>query len=168
MPARSNLNQWRQALRSAQTNHQEIIRQMAPAVAREARDTIRRRLPPGATSSSGMTNPFPGYAATGRLKESIVAGPATKAGNSFRIYVGLARHARKLERMKFAVHEYGMVIKARNKPYLTFKIGDKWISTKRVRIRAKRFFRSGWDEVRRRFPELMGQYVRQRWGQGRR
>lgn len=164
MPARNNLRQWQQALRKAQSDRQQIMRQMTPAVAVATRDAIRRRIPPGASSTSGMSNRFPGYAATGALKNAIVAGPVQVMGNSFRSYVGLARNARKLERIKFGVHEYGAVIKARNKPNLVFKVGDKWIAVPQVRIKAKRFFRSGWDEARRRFPEIVGTYVRQRWG----
>ena len=32
------------------------------------------------------------------------------------------------------VHQTGMTIRPKNKPYLTFKIGNKWIRTKKVKI----------------------------------
>jgi hypothetical protein len=60
-----------------------------------------------------------------------------------------------LNAKKAYVHEYGMTIHARTKPYLHFQIGDKWIKTKQVRIRQKRFFRSGWDEARAKFPQFI-------------
>ena len=36
-------------------------------------------------------------------------------------------------------HEYGATIKAKNAPYLKFKIGNQWVSTKQVKIPARPF-----------------------------
>jgi phage gpG-like protein len=41
-----------------------------------------------------------------------------------------------------AIHEYGGVILPRLKDYLRFKIGDKWVTTKRVNMPEKSFMRS--------------------------
>ena len=40
-----------------------------------------------------------------------------------------------------SIHEYGGVIRARNKPYLVFKVKGQWVRVKQVRIRQKRFWR---------------------------
>lgn len=37
------------------------------------------------------------------------------------------------------LHNYGGIIKAKNKPYLHFKIGNKWIKVKQVKIKARPF-----------------------------
>lgn len=141
-----------------------VIRQSAPAVARYIRDTIRKRIPPGNTSSSGMSNRFPGYAATGRMKNTIVASPITEsAGRRSNIRVGVARNATRLDHIKLHVHEYGKVIRPRRAPYLVFRNEEgRLIFTRRVRIRAKRFFRSGWDEAERNYMRIVVQEIRKR------
>lgn len=160
---------WRAELDGVRRGTHEVIRQATPAVARYTRDTIRKRVPPGATTAVGMSNRFPGYAATGRLKSQIVAGPVRNSGNNgFTAHVGLAANATRLDEIKARVHEYGMVIHARNRPFMVFQIQGRWVQVRRVRIRAKRFFRSGWAEAQTRFPDILGQYVRQRWPAKRR
>lgn len=37
------------------------------------------------------------------------------------------------------IHNYGGVIKAKNKPYLHFKVGDNWVKVKQVKIKARPF-----------------------------
>ena len=44
--------------------------------------------------------------------------------------------------LKYArIHEFGGVIKAKNSPFLVFKIGKQWISVKQVTIPARPFLR---------------------------
>lgn len=158
-----NVRQWRAALDQQGRNVQAVLREATPAVARYTRDTIRKRVPPGNTSTSGMSNRFPGYAATGDLKNAIVAGPVRTRVRAFHAKVGIADHANAFTRTKARVHEYGKVIHARRAPYLHFQVRGQWVKVKRVRVRAKRFFRAGWDEAQRNFPEILGRHVRQRW-----
>lgn len=163
MPVRSNIQAYRRALREAGADTQKVIRQALPMIARDVRDTIRKRIPPGSSSGSGMSSRFPGYAATGALKNSIAAGPVRGTKTNFSCSVGLAANANRLTQIKARVHEYGMVIHARNAPRLVFQVQGRWVAVPRVRIRAKRFFRSGWAEAQRKFPELLGTYIQQRW-----
>lgn len=188
MPVFSNLSTVRRSIDANDKAMSKAIREATPMVARYTRDTIRKRVPPGNTSTSGMSNPFPGYAATGDLKRNIVAGPVRSTGVSggYESKVGIAANASRLTRIKAVVHEYGKVIKPRRAPYLVFKVppsggqrvnsgqvGDRydlgptrdggWRRAKRVRIRAKRFFRSGWYEASQRFGTIFADHITQRW-----
>lgn len=161
----ANIQAWREALDNQENAFLQTARAATPAVARFTRDNIIKRIPPDNTSTSGMTNPFPGYAATGSLKSSIVAGPVQNRGqDSWVAYVGVAVNATRLQKIKAYVHEYGMIIYPRNAKVLRFYIpGVGIVFADKVRIRAKRFMRSGWDEARQRFPEIIEGYIRQRW-----
>lgn len=46
-----------------------------------------------------------------------------------------------------AIHEYGGIIKAKNAPYLVFKIGDKWIRTKQVTMPARPYLSTSIKEL---------------------
>lgn len=163
MPVKSNYQEWKRRWTAIEKASKESIRSATPGVAKEVRDLIRERIPPGNSSRQGMTNAFPGYAARGTLKSAIVAGPVRDQGKSFVAKVGLGASVGAKTRMIARVHEYGMVIKARNKPYMRFQIGGQWVSIKRVRIRSKRFFRAGMDEAQQRFPEFVGKYIKGRF-----
>ncbi len=157
------MRQWRQALDQRKRTLPGALRQATGAIAGYARDTIRKRIPPGATTSSGMSNRFPGYAATGRLKGAVVATPVRREGDSFVSLVGIPPTADNLTLIKAYVHEFGKVIRTRRAPYLHFQVQGQWVKVKRVRIRAKRFFRSGWAEARHYFPDAMRRMVRSHW-----
>jgi hypothetical protein len=150
MPFNSNYSQWRQSILGQQRNVKALIQDAVSTVANETVEIIKSRIPPGATNSA-----FPGYAATGSLKSAFVADPPREISGGYAARVGLSRTASDLNTKKAYVHEYGMTIHARTKPYLHFKIGNAWIKTKQVRIRQKRFFRSGWDEARAKFPQFI-------------
>lgn len=158
-----NVRHWRQALDQQHRMTRASMHRAVGEIAEYTRDTIRKRIPPGATTSSGMSNRFPGYAATGSLKSAVVAGTVHTVGNTFVARVGVPASASELNRIKANVHEYGRVIKARRAPYLVFQVEGQWVKVKQVRIRAKRFFRSGWAEARYYFPEAMERLVRSRW-----
>lgn len=52
------------------------------------------------------------------------------------------------------LHQYGGFIRAINKPYLHFKIGDKWVKKKSVYIRARPYI--GFNEVMiKRYKEMI-------------
>lgn len=164
--AQFNTAELKRALRVHQTEYRQVLREAMPAISRNARDRIRNRIPPGATTRSGMTNPFPGYAATGNLKSNVVAGPVKEVNGIYIANVGIAVHANRHTKMVFVVHEYGKVIHARpDNPtgLMSFRVQGQWVRTPRVRIKAKRFFRSGWDEARRQFPEILNENIVQRW-----
>lgn len=150
MPINTNYARWRQSILGQQRNVKALIQDAVATVANEAVEIIRSRIPPGATNSA-----FPGYAAKGSLKNSFVADPPREIPGGYAARVGLSRTASDLNAKKAYVHEYGMTIHAKSKPYLHFKIGDTWIKTKQVHIRQKRFFRSGWEEARSKFPQFI-------------
>ena len=157
--------QWRQDILKDQKKINDLVRAAMPALGRYVRDTIRKRIPPGNTSTSGMSNPFPGYAATGRMKSMVVSGPIQEAGEGqYRLRVGIAANATVLDRIKLYVHEYGMVIRPRRPGgVLRFQVGNDVVFSKRVRIRAKRFMRSGWDEASRNYDRILDQEIARRW-----
>lgn len=47
-----------------------------------------------------------------------------------------------------AIQEFGGIIKAKNGPYLKFKIGDQWVQTAQVQIPARPYLRPAFDENR--------------------
>lgn len=156
--------QWRKNVLFTQENINGAVREVMPAVGRYTRDTIRKRIPPGNTSTSGMSNPFPGYAATGRMRTTIVSGPIIDlGGGKYRIRVGIAANARVLDRIKIFVHEYGMVIRPRRASVLRFQVRGETVFAKKVRIRAKRFMRSGFYEAQINYPRIVEQEMAKRW-----
>lgn len=157
--------QWRQDVLNDQKKVNEMVRAAMPALGRYVRDTIRKRIPPGNTTTSGMSNPFPGYAATDRMRSTIVSGPIQEVGEGqYRLRVGIAANATVLDRIKLYVHEYGMVIRPRSPAgVLRFRVRDEVVFAKRVRIRAKRFVRSGWDEASRNYDRILEQEIAKRW-----
>lgn len=155
---------WRQQVLADQQKISAAMRAAMPAVGRYVRDTIRKRIPPGNTSSSGMSNRFPGYAATGRMRSTVVSGPIIDRGNGeYRLRVGIAANATRLDRIKLYVHEYGMVIRPRRARLLRFRVQGELIFARQVRIRAKRFMRSGWDEAGRNYNRILEEELSRRW-----
>lgn len=58
---------------------------------------------------------------------------------SFKRYHNKDRALISTDDIRARIHNYGGVIKAKNKEYLTFKIGDKWVKVKQVKIKARPF-----------------------------
>lgn len=70
----------------------------------------------------------------GRTAEAVIA-----AGNS---------------RVPYArIHEYGGTVRAKSKPYLTFKIGNRWIRKKQVVIPARPYMGPAIEGVQERYQE---------------
>ena len=149
-----NVRRWAGAVRQIATNQRGVIAGAAEFVANNARDEIRDRLPPG-----GSKSVFPGYAATGRLRNAIVSESVQYDGQRYRARVGLSRGASPLLRTIASVHERGAVIRPRNQGYLTFQVQGRWVRTTQVRIRAKHYFSDGWVAASRRIPGLLTRYI---------
>lgn len=77
---------------------------------------------------------------TGRLRRSF-----TVRGYPDRAEVGT--------NVKYAaIHQFGGVISARNRPYLRFKVGDQWVTKRSVTIPARPFLmvqNEDWGKMRR-------------------
>lgn len=58
-----------------------------------------------------------------------------------------------------AIHEYGGTITPKNGPYLTFQVGGQWVRAKQVRIKEKRFARTGMEATRSQAPILIGKEI---------
>lgn len=153
-----NIKDWQQAFSRVRVQIGTGSKKAVEEVADYARDRIQMRIPPGASNSN-----FPGYAATGHLKNAIVASPARQLGNEYVARVGLSQSAPQIVHIKAYVHEYGMVIHARRVPYLVFRVQGQWVSVPSVTIRPKRFISYGWREARERFTELMFDRLSRNW-----
>jgi len=58
------------------------------------------------------------------------------------------------------LHQFGGTIKAKNKSYLHFKIGDKWVKVKEVKIKARPF--NGFNqELFERYKTMVASYLSQ-------
>jgi len=75
---------------------------------------------------------------TGTLRRYLHSSKPTRKSGQWEVQVGTnLRYA--------AIHEYGGIIKAKNKPFLVFKIGGKLIFTKSVQIPARPYLRPAFD-----------------------
>ena len=54
-------------------------------------------------------------------------------------------------------HEFGGIIKAKNGPYLIFKIGDQWIQTKQIYQPPHPHFRPALDENKEKYARIMAE-----------
>jgi hypothetical protein len=150
----SDMKRWASNVRKVATNQRGVISGAAELLAETARDEIRDRLPPG-----GSKSVFPGYAATGHLRRSIVSEPVRYDGHRFRARVGLDRNASTLLRRIASVHERGAIIRPRRAPALVFQVQGRWVRTQQVRIRAKHYFSQGWAAASRRIPALLTRLI---------
>ena len=92
----------------------------------------------GWVKKNRLTGPRPGFLGvlTGRLRSSIAAGPVDRTGNQYTVAIGT--------NVKYAkIHEFGGIIRPRNKPFLAWKgPGGKYIFTQKpVVMPARPFFR---------------------------
>jgi phage gpG-like protein len=114
--------------------------------------------------SEKLTN-GPLFVGKGTLRESIVASPVEKSGDTYQGKIGVANTKAKVYAH---VHEYGMTIHAKNAPYLMFKVqtGNRifttrggsmrrlkkpvglysWVRVKSVTIPARPFMRPAAEE----------------------
>lgn len=107
---------------------------------------IRAQIPP--PKGAGK---FPGYAATGKLQDAIVAQePQRRARGGWQVRVGV-QHTRRAA-VYARIHNVGGVILPVKGKYLVFRNEDgKLIFAKRVRIKRKLYFSTG---VKNAMPEV--------------
>ena len=130
-------NNANEVLRSSRKLHSDLTaanRNACKAAAREVQLAIRDKLP-GYRTPAGK---FEGYSATGQMKRDVSTTEPRKTRQGYEAEVFM-RPGHSLA--KAPIHEYGGVIRARNKPYLVFKVKGQWVRVKQVRIRQKRFWR---------------------------
>ncbi|HNT76019.1 MAG TPA: hypothetical protein PKH77_13470 [Anaerolineae bacterium] len=144
------MNDWKTALFRMRGQIGEVTKKTVRDASLMARDAIRKRIPPAAEMSL-----FPGYAATGRMKSMIVGSNVRVVGGEYVARVGISQSAPRLEIQKIYVHEYGMIIRAKNGPYLVFQVQGRWVKVPFVTISAKRFVHHGWEDAQSRFPQLV-------------
>ena len=160
----SSFSAWGDAFDSYQESARGAVIDATNHLGEQARDAIRSRIPPSASTSVGMPYPFPGYAATGVLRESIISTDANDSPpETPTVAVGLSPSAGRLEQIKAHVHEFGAVIYPKNAKALRFEIKGEVIYAKRVQIKEKMFFRSGWVEFAQNAPEIMSRFLAEHW-----
>ena len=118
------------------TGVKELIEKLGKATAQE---TIEPALLRGAIHLQGwskterLSGPRPRFlgVGTGHLRSSITVSRSIDR-NNLTFFIGTnVKYAR--------IHEFGGVIRAKNAPYLAFKIGEKFIRKKQVVIPARPF-----------------------------
>ena len=126
-----------EVLRSSRKLHSDLVsanRNACKAAAREVQLAIRDNLP-GYRTGAGK---FEGYAATGQMRRDVSTTEPRKTRNGYEAEVFMKPGP---SLIRAPIHEYGGTIRARNKPYLVFKVRGQWVRVKQVRIRQKRFWR---------------------------
>lgn len=115
---------------------------------------VRRRIPPEG-EYTGMTHPFPGYAATGRMKSTFVASPIREEGDRMIARVGLRAGYANIDNIKAHVHEYGATIRPRRAQALRFVINGQVYFAKSVWIRPKGYFAAAWQQAQAEAPAIL-------------
>ena len=126
-----------EVLRSSRKLHSDLTAanmQACKAAAREVQLAIKDNLP-GFRSSAGK---FEGYAATGALRRAVSVTAPRKTRQGYEAEVFMAPDS---TRKYQSIHEYGGIIRVRNKPYLVFNVKGRWVRVKQVRIRQKKYWR---------------------------
>ena len=151
-------------------NASEVLRS-SKATRRQMRTAMfvanRRTADQGVEYTRGFIPPpqgagrFPGYAATGALRNAVSArGPMPITGGvKSEIYMKDDR-----TRIYRAIHEFGGIIRAKRAPYLVFKVKGQWVKVKQVRIRPKRYWSGGWRYGRARFGADFARFFKQALG----
>jgi hypothetical protein len=133
----SNIKQVMASVKKEHQQQRERARFVTGKMATEARDNVKVNI-------SRPT--FPGYAITGALARKVVRSGVveTKAGFEATVMVQQTGKQAKYAR----IHEHGGQIRAKNKPYLVFKVGGRWRRAKQVTIKPKRYFARGIAKTR--------------------
>jgi Tfp pilus assembly protein PilX len=156
MAANNNLaDQFRRATEALRKQEKDLRAQTqkdALAAAEIIRDSIRSRIPPNASRSA-----FPGYAATGNMKNVITVGRVQQQGNTYTASVGAPANTSKKMLAIMGAHEEGATIKPKNGKTLVFKIDGKTIFARKVVIKPKHFFRDGWQEGKAKAADTLKQ-----------
>lgn len=132
-------------------------RKAASRGGRVLRDSIREFVPP----PKGAGN-FPGYAAKGALRRAIVDTEPINRPTARDWQVSVLVNENSPARVYAHIHNVGGVIRARNAPYLKFKIGNQWIQVKQVRIKRKSYMAQGVKLARERMkPAIRDAFIRE-------
>lgn len=132
-------------------------RKAASRGGRVLRDAIREQIPP----PRGAGN-FPGYAAKGTLRRAIVDTEPVNRPTAQDWQVSVVVNQSSPARVYAHIHNVGGVIRAKNAPYLKFKIGNQWIQVKQVRIKRKNYMAQGVKLARERMkPAIRDAFLRE-------
>ena len=132
-------------------------RKAASRGGRVLRDAIREQIPP----PRGAGN-FPGYAAKGTLRRAIVDTEPQNRPRANDWQVSVVVNESSPARVYAHIHNVGGVIRAKNAPYLKFKIGNQWIQVKSVRIKRKNYMAQGVKLARERMkPAIRDAFIRE-------
>jgi len=139
-------------IQRVRTGMNNVLRRAAMFAGETMQKSVQKRIPPprGAWSSCC-------HKATGVMRGDVKFRKPRRTDRGYVVRIGMFGNAsRKYQR----IHEYGGVIRAKNKPYLTFKINGRWIRVKEVRIRPKFYFQRGWRSGVRRIAESLPANIR--------
>jgi len=59
-----------------------------------------------------------------------------------------------------AIHEFGGTIRAKNAPFLVFKMGNQWVRVKSVNIPARPYMRPAFDKNHKKVVDTIGKELR--------
>lgn len=138
----TNIKRVRKSVADEQGRYIVRTRALARALAAETRDNIRFNVQPRAIGGV-----FEGYAMTSTLWRKVVASEPIKQGKGWVATVRVLLTGR-VKRYAL-IHEVGGKIRAKNAPYLIFKIKGQWVQVKEVTIRAKHYFQKGVERTRK-------------------
>jgi phage gpG-like protein len=93
---------------------------------------------------------------SGRLRGSVRATPTRASTFSVTSQIGT--------NVEYAgVHEHGATIKAKNKPYLRFNVGGRWVQKKSVTIPARRWLSTGIQERESNYSAALSKAIEEAW-----
>ena len=157
MSVTHNTPQVTQAYRKLEKKFAFATRKAASRGGRVLRDAIREQIPPPRGAGS-----FPGYAAKGTLRRAIVDTEPVNRPRANDWQVSVLVNESSPARVYAHIHNVGGVIRAKNAPYLKFKIGNQWIQVKSVRIRRKNYMAQGVKLARERMkPAIRDAFIRE-------
>lgn len=139
----TNIKRVKRSLKDEQGRFILRTRELARAIAGQARDNVRANIKP---RPAGV---FPGYAISGKLARKVVASEPKKNKGGWVATVRVLLTGK--QKLYALIHEVGGTIRARRAPYLHFKVQGHWVRVKQVRIKAKHYFSKGIEETRRKF-----------------
>ena len=157
MSVTHNTPQVTEAYRKLEKKFAFATRKAASRGGRVLRDSIREFIPPPAGAGS-----FPGYAAKGNLRRAIVDTEPVNRPTAREWQVPVLGNESSPARVYAHSHNVGGVIRAKNAPYLKFKIGNQWIQVKQVRIKRKNYMAQGVKLARERMkPAIRDAFIRE-------
>jgi len=79
---------------------------------------------------------------TGRLRSSVTTLPVESMLDGYSVTIKTGGFFGGGRELRYArIHEYGGVIRPRIKKWLAFKVGDRWVKTKKVMIPERPYFK---------------------------